>query len=75
MLPFLKKNQEASVSVTSPSIERKPDHDEHELDYLEECAGELIAAIKSGNKKAVAQALQDFFVIAESMPHEEGEHV
>jgi hypothetical protein len=64
MLPFLKQKKEATVSVEPDKIERTPDEGK-ELDYLEECAGELMAAFKSGDKKALKQALLDFIAIAE----------
>lgn len=72
-LPFLKQKQESTVAMDMDKIERKPD-EEKEMDYLEECAAELMSAIKSGDKQALKQALLDFIIIADAMPHVEGEH-
>jgi hypothetical protein len=76
MLPFLKREKEASVSLPSDKIQRKPDEeqDEGELDYLDEIAGELIDAIHAKNKKAAASALHSFFEVCDALPHEEGPH-
>lgn len=69
-LPFLKQKQESTVAMDAEKIERKPDED-RELDYLEECAGELLAAFKSGDKKALKQAMLDFIAIADMMEEEQ----
>jgi len=69
MLPFLKQKQESTVAMDA-KMERKPDEGK-ELDYLEECAGELLAAFKSGDKKALKQAMLDFIAIAEMMEQEQ----
>lgn len=74
MLPFLKQNKEATVSVQPEKVERKPDEPE-DLDYLEGCVQELIAAVKSGDAKAAARAFKDAFQVCESEPHDEGEHL
>lgn len=70
MLPFLKQKKESTVAMDAEKIERKPDEDK-EMDYLEECAGELLAALKAGDKKALKQALLDFIAIAEMAEGEE----
>jgi hypothetical protein len=38
------------------------------------CGQDLLDAIKSGNAKAVGLALKNACELADSMPHEEGEH-
>jgi len=74
MLPYLKREKEVSVSSPSEKVERKADEPE-DMDYLEQCAGELMEALKSGDKKAVARELKAFFEIADALPHEEGDHI
>jgi hypothetical protein len=76
MLPFLKKNQSGSISTPAKVISRKPDEtsDAPESDGIEYCAQDLIDAIHSHDKAAVAKALRDAFEILESSPHEEAPH-
>jgi hypothetical protein len=72
MLPFLKLNKEASVSMPADKVERKSDHpDEEDMDYLEGCIEELIAAIHGKDARAAARAFRDAFEVCESEPHEE----
>lgn len=57
---------------------REPDQKPEESDDgagLEACAQELIRAVHARDVKAVAQALQDAFELADSEPHEEGPHI
>ena len=70
MLPFLKRNQEASAASPIESQQRKPDHEE-EYDALESAADELMAAVKANDSKGVASALRAAFDLMESEPHEE----
>ena len=74
MLPFLKKNQEASGSGPIESVQRKPD-DGAEYDALESAAEDLCHAIKSDDYKGAASALRAAFELMDSEPHEEGPHV
>ena len=72
MLPFLKHSQDASVSMPSDTITRKPD-EEKEYDVFEACAEDLINAIHSKDVKGVAEALKAAFELADSEPHYEGQ--
>lgn len=60
---------------------KKPKHEAEEKaeekpeESLEACAEELLTAIKADDAAGVAEALKAFFHIADSMPHEEGEHL
>lgn len=77
MLPFLKHKQVAGVIVKhrAPDIKDEPKEEANDNEYLEECARELLRAIEERNHKAMAEALVAIFQIADSMPHEEGEHI
>lgn len=51
---------------------------EHELspeEQLHAVAGELVDAVQCGDVAAVAEALRGAFLLLDSMPHVEGEHV
>lgn len=74
MLPFLKRDQDASASGPVDSIKRTPD-DGEDHDFMHDVAQDLIDAVHSKNAKAVAEALQAAFQLADSEPHEEGPHV
>lgn len=74
MLPFLKSKLEASTSAPIESMRREPD-EEPEYDALESAGQDLIDAVKSGDAKAAAAALRAAFQLADSEPHEEGEHI
>lgn len=74
MLPFLKRNLEATQSGDDESQMRKPD-EEAEYDSMHSAAEDLISAVHSKNVSAVAEALRAAFEMMESQPHEEGEHV
>lgn len=73
MLPFLKKSQDASVSMPIEPVTRKPD-DDSDYDGLHAAADDLIAAIHSKNTSGVAAALRAAFELCDSEPHEEGPH-
>lgn len=73
MLPFLKKNKEASASNDAEPMKRKPD-EEQEYDMLESASEELISAVHSKDVKAVCSALRSAFQMLDSEPHEEGPH-
>ena len=72
MLPFLKSKKEASVSAPVEAIERKPDDESAEYDYLEGAMEEFIDAVASKNVSAACESFRSMFAILESMPHEEG---
>lgn len=74
MLPFLKKQQEGSLSMPAEPIKREPDEGS-EYDMLESAAEDLISAIHSKDVKAVCSALKAAFEICDAQPHEEGEHI
>ena len=73
MLPFLKRDSEASASMPAESIKRESD--EPEYDSLHSAAEDLITAVHSKNVSAVAEALRAAFELCDSEPHREGEHV
>ena len=72
MLPYLKRNQEASASGPIETVERKPDMDE--FDSLEVAAHDLMQAIKAGDAKALASALRAAFELCDAALHKEGDH-
>lgn len=74
MLPFLKKNKEASASAPVDSLERKPDSAESEYDPLEACAEDLLQAMEKKDVKMLAAALRSAFELCEMEPHKEGDH-
>lgn len=72
MLPFLKKDQDASVSAPVETVER--DHDET-YGGLHAAADDLILAVHAKDTKGVAAALKAAFELCDSQPHEKGEHI
>jgi hypothetical protein len=73
MLPFLKKDKEASVSVPVDVQKREPD-EESDYDTLESAADDLISAIHAKDTKGVCVALRAAFELLDSEPHDEGPH-
>lgn len=73
MIPFM-RNKEASVSGPVDIERRKPD-EEPEYDALESAAEDLCNAVAAKDYKGVAAALRAAFQLADSEPHEEGEHI
>jgi hypothetical protein len=73
MLPFLKHDQDASVSSPVSTQIRKPD-EEGEYSGLHAAAEDLVNAVHAKNIKAVAEALKAAFDLCDSEPHVEGEH-
>ena len=71
MLPFRKRQDEASASAPVESIERTPDEGAEEFDSMESAAQDLCDAVHSKDIKAVAAALRAAFELMESQPHEE----
>lgn len=74
MLPFLKKDKEASVSIPVDIKKRDPD-EESEFDSLESASQDLIDAVHSKDAKAAAIAWRAGFDILDSEPHVEGPHL
>ena len=74
MLPFLKRDKEGSVSAPVDSKMRKPD-DGEDYDVMHSAAQDLLSAIESKSVNGVAEALRAAFELADSEPHEEGEHI
>lgn len=76
MLPFLAKKLPASPGVIIKN--RAPDEpDESEDDSSaahEACGHAMLAAIKAGDAKALAEAALDLFSLGDSEPHAEGPH-
>jgi len=64
------------MSQPADHIKREPDEDkDHDFDYLEACAEDLIHAVHAKDVHGVVDALRAAFQICDSEPHEEGEHV
>lgn len=77
MLPFLKPQRVAGVIVAktrSPEGGIKENEDDNDNAALHSAADDLIRAIHAKDTVGVAAALQAAFEIADSRPHEEGEH-
>ena len=74
MLPFLKSKQDSAASSSDEVKIRKPDSGE-EYDVMHAVAQDLLHAIESKNVKDLAEALRAAFELADSEPHEEGEHI
>lgn len=74
MLPFLKKQQDGSISSPVEHVKRESD-EESEYDMLESAAEDLISAVHSKNIKGVCSALRAAFEMLDAEPHEEGEHI
>lgn len=74
MLPFMKKDKEASVSAVPSRIKREPDH-EVDYDSLEAAAQDVLAALESKNVRDLAIAIRAAFEICDSEPHVEGPHI
>lgn len=75
-LPPFKKNAEASVSLPSDHIMRKPDDEEGgEYDSFHAVAEDLIKAIKNHDVAGCAEALRAAFDLADGEPHAEGPHM
>lgn len=70
MLPFLKKHKAAGLIVE----QRMPDKPS-EISEMETCAQDLLSAIEAKDIKGMASALQAAFELADSQPHQEGEHL
>jgi hypothetical protein len=73
MLPFLKRDKEASVSADPSVIRREPDEDS-DFDSLEMAFKELCDAIHSKNYSGGKDALKAFFELCDEQPHVEGPH-
>lgn len=71
MLPFLKNQQEASVSTSQDSIKRKPDEESEGIDSLEVAMEELFNAKSNVDR---AMAFRAAFELLEMKPHEEDNH-
>jgi hypothetical protein len=77
LLPFLKKKPAAAVGVIvkTRTPDEKPEQDQDDSSAgIEACAHDLLTAIEAKDVKGIADALQAAFEIADSQPHEEGEH-
>lgn len=80
LLPFLKKRQETGISGIIQKT-REPDETSETADQpdskaaIKSAAKALIEAIHSRNVDGVADAIQNAFDIADSLPHEEGPHI
>jgi len=75
MLPFLKRKQEGSMSADDDHVLRKPDEGSEEYDTMHAVAEDLLKAIEAKDVPGIAAAFRAGFELADSEPHEEGEHV
>lgn len=75
MLPFLKKQTDASSSNPIESVKREPDEGAEDYDSLESAVSDLFEAYKSNDLKAGAAALRAAFELCDAQPHVEGEHI
>lgn len=73
MLPFLKNNREASVSLPSKAIKREPD--EEGLSSLEVICAEFLDAVHVSDVKKMAQCLEAAFDSYDRKPQQEGEPI
>jgi hypothetical protein len=77
LLPFLKRKDGASIGGI---LVKNRTPDEHSEDKDDPKAGKkaaaqaIIHAVSSSNIEGLVDALEDFFEIADSEPHEEGPH-
>lgn len=74
MLPFLKRNQDASASSPVESVERKPDEPNEEFDGLEGAMRELQEALSKKDYKEAASCFRAAFDLLEMQPHDEISH-
>lgn len=71
----IKQKLEATVSMPSEHIRRKPDdEDSEDYDMFHAVAEDLISAILSHDVPGCAEALRAAFELADSEPHSEGPH-
>lgn len=82
MLPFLDKKKAVSVLLArrgkSPDIEVANETEVGDSDIdpgLKEAAEDILRAIQTKSVIDLAKALKAAFTVADSMPHEEGEHI
>lgn len=81
MLPFLKNKQnDAGIAGTiiknrNPDSESQNDSDESDSFSAEDCAQNLMDAIKAGDAAGVAKAVKELANIADEEPHKEGKHI
>ena len=79
MLPFLKRKDGASiggilVKNRTPDDHDKPEEKDDPKAGKKAAAQAIISAVNSNNIEDLVNALEDFFEIADSEPHEEGPH-
>ena len=75
MLPFLKRNKDASVSSDADPIVRKTDEDkEPEHDALETAMEELASHLAAKDFKAAAACFRAACELCDAEPHEEDPH-
>jgi hypothetical protein len=70
-LPF--KKDEASIVAPIDSMKRKPDKPEAEMEIIDLIAEHMLAAIKKGDRAALADGLQAFMFHMRSMDEEQDE--
>ncbi len=69
MLPFLKRNQEASASAPIEVVHREPDGDE-QVDSLETAMSELHDALMAKDYKGAADIFRSAMDLAHADPEE-----
>lgn len=73
MLPFLKRQKEASAASDDDHVTREPDNGA-EYDPMHSAADDLISAVHSKDTKAVAEAWRAGHQLLNSEPQDEDEH-
>jgi hypothetical protein len=76
LLPILKRLKESGIAGTIIKNRTPDESSESETpDSKEECAKEVLRAIKADDHMALADALEELFHIADEAPHKEGPHI
>ncbi len=78
MLPFLKHKQVSALIISKRTPDDTAGKAEHaagdEMHELEGICEDILRSITAKDAKALARSIKDAFEVADSYPHEEGEH-
>jgi len=74
MLPFLKRNKEASASAPVESLERKPDEGS-DFSTLDAVCDDLMEALKSDNRALLKSALEALVSHIQDMDEEQDKEI
>ena len=74
MLPWLKRNTDASASAPIEKVERKPDQ-ESDFSMLDAVATDMLAALKADDHKALVQALESLVTHIQTQDEEQDKEV